>query len=152
MPWGNRSKQRLLGAHYELQLVADRTLELAEAVNFDLTVGEVRRTREKHQKKLDHNPPRTTVAYEDSLHSHEPSDAVHLLPHPIRWPQPGTPSFAKDTARFYVVATLVMLAAHQLREEGKIHCRVRGGHDWDGDGDWNDQTFDDLAHFERRPL
>lgn len=45
-------------------------------------------------------------------------------------------------SRFYFMAGLVMRTADIL------NIKIRWGGDWDGDQDFMDQTFNDLAHFE----
>lgn len=66
------------------------------------------------------------------------------------WPRveeigPGTLEEAKERARYYYMAGLVKGIAHQHGVE------IRTGCDWDGDADFNDQTFDDLMHYELAP-
>ena len=48
----------------------------------------------------------------------------------------------KERAKFYELAAIVKYEAK------KLNVNVRWGGDWDGDGDYTDQTFDDLVHFE----
>jgi len=53
-------------------------------------------------------------------------------PH-IRW---------KNVEEFY------LLAGHMLQAAASLGIRIRGGWDWDRDGDVHDQTFMDIGHFE----
>ena len=63
-----------------------------------------------------------------------PAIAVDIAPYPINW---------KDTNDFIYVAGMVVQAAQELGHT------VRWGGDWDMDGDAiDDQTFQDLGHFE----
>ena len=73
------------------------------------------------------------VEWPDSKHNVWPSEAVDAAPAPIDW---------EDYARFYFLAGVVkaVAAAHNVK--------VRWGGDWDGDTDFNDQSFNDLVHFE----
>jgi peptidoglycan L-alanyl-D-glutamate endopeptidase CwlK len=41
-----------------------------------------------------------------------------------------------------------MTVSEILYKKGMIEHHIRWGGDWDGDQDFRDQTFDDLAHFE----
>jgi peptidoglycan L-alanyl-D-glutamate endopeptidase CwlK len=61
------------------------------------------------------------------------SHAVDVAPYPIDW---------NDTKRFYHFAGAVQERARQLGLD------IRWGGDWDSDQDLNDQTFNDLVHWE----
>jgi peptidoglycan L-alanyl-D-glutamate endopeptidase CwlK len=71
----------------------------------------------------------------------ERSDAVDVAPYPIDWQAPG---------RFHVLAGHMMMAFRVLQQEEQVEdtLRLRWGGDWDGDGELDDQQFDDLPHFE----
>ena len=62
------------------------------------------------------------------------SDAIDMAPLPIDW---------KDTKRFYAFGEKVMAKAKEL------NIKIIWGGDWDSDGDYTDQRFNDLVHFER---
>ena len=49
---------------------------------------------------------------------------------------------AKERAKFYFFAAVVLTVAHMKG------IKLRWGGDWDGDGFFKDQEFDDLVHFE----
>lgn len=66
-------------------------------------------------------------------HNSLPSLAVDVAPEPLDW---------KNTKKFYEFIGFVRACA--IFKRMKIRC----GHDWDMDGDLNDQTFNDLVHFE----
>lgn len=61
------------------------------------------------------------------------SRAIDIAPLPLDW---------NDTKRFYAFGELVVAKAKEL------NTPIRWGGDWDGDGDYTDQTFNDLVHFE----
>lgn len=69
-----------------------------------------------------------------AMHCHEPSDAVDVAPEPISW---------TNTKRFYNFAGFVLGVAAEMG------IPIRWGGDWDGDEDLDDQSFNDLVHFER---
>lgn len=69
----------------------------------------------------------------DSKHLLFPSLAVDLAPYPIDW---------ADLKRFYYLAGFIKGIASQM------NCQLRWGGDWDSDNNLNDQTFNDLCHFE----
>jgi hypothetical protein len=68
-----------------------------------------------------------------SSHNSNPSRAVDVVAYPINW---------KDYKRHYHFAGIVLGIASQLG------IKIRWGGDWDMDDDLNDQTFNDLVHFE----
>ena len=64
--------------------------------------------------------------------------AVDVAPYPIDW---------SDTKRFYYFAGIFLTVAKDILPEDYY---IRWGGDWDIDNDLNDQTFNDLVHFELR--
>ena len=68
-----------------------------------------------------------------SNHNHTPSRAVDIAPWPIDW---------SDMERFRFLGGVVLGVA------GCRGLRIRWGGDWDGDGSFKDQNFNDLPHFE----
>lgn len=74
--------------------------------------------------------------FPQSNHNKIPSLAVDVLPWPVTY---GAPKYAK---RCYLLAGVVL--AHAKR----MNIDLRWGGDWDRDTEIDDQTFDDLAHFE----
>ena len=50
--------------------------------------------------------------------------------------------------RFYFMQGVFHAVAERLFLAGRITHLIRGGHDWDRDGDFTDQNFDDLGHVE----
>lgn len=70
-------------------------------------------------------------------HNKKPSTAVDAAPYPVCWDE--TP---KNLKRFYYFAGIVKGIAFLMG------IPIRWGGDWDSDNDLNDQTFNDLVHFE----
>ncbi len=68
-----------------------------------------------------------------SKHNYNPSQAIDICPYPISW---------KDINRFYIFGGVVETTARYMGID------IRWGGDWDGDTQVNDQTFNDLPHFE----
>jgi peptidoglycan L-alanyl-D-glutamate endopeptidase CwlK len=88
----------------------------------DLFARGLSKTRYPHSKHNQSRPGTMT------------SLAVDIAPYPINW---------KDTNDFIYVAGMVMQAANDLGHT------VRWGGDWGRDGNAiDDQTFNDLGHFE----
>ncbi len=73
------------------------------------------------------------LQYPNSVHNTQPSRAVDVAPYRIDW---------DDTLAFARLAGIIECLASQRG------YRIRWGGDWDGDHRSNDQTFNDLGHFE----
>lgn len=76
---------------------------------------------------------KSKVTFPNSKHNTIPSLAVDIAPYPVRW---------EDIKRFLELKKIIFEIAE------KENIRIRWGGDWDGDGDMNDQKFNDLVHFE----
>ena len=83
---------------------------------------------------------KSQVKWPDGKHNSRPSKAVDVAPYPI--PKNWGADHWKDKVKFYEFAAIVRYEALRL------NIKIRWGGDWDGDGDYRDQTFDDLVHFE----
>lgn len=86
------------------------------------------------------------------------SKAVDAAPYPIQWPDVKAfnaildklsedegkelKEYIKTVGRFYAFNGYVIGTGDAMG------VPLRGGHDWDRDWDFTDQTFDDLVHFE----
>lgn len=96
---------------------------------------------------------KSKLKYPESKHNKLPSEALDLAPDPIpdNW---GAISWKlipkkhrkqiqkeiKERCEFYNFNGYVKATADQIGVE------ITQGHDWDGDNEFNDQTFDDLVH------
>ena len=124
--FGVRSKERLLSCHVQLRQLFERVVE-----TFDCTVLTGHRgIEDQNNAFLD---GKSKVMWPDGKHNDRPSLAVDIAPWPVDW---------DDTARFYYFSGYVMGIAQEMG------IPIRWGGDWDGDNDLNDQTFNDLVHFE----
>lgn len=123
------SEAALASAHPDLQRLFREVIKYADC-----------KVLEGHRDKVAQDAAVATghskVRWPKSKHNSLPSLAVDVVPYPINW---------KDTKRFYFLAGFVKGVASQL---GLI---VRWGGDWDSDGDFADQSFMDLPHYEIRP-
>ncbi len=77
----------------------------------------------------------TRLQYPKSSHNSCPSLAVDVAPYPLDW---------SDEFKFWWFGGYVIGTANVLG------IPIRWGGDWDGDGDFKDQTLVDLVHFELR--
>lgn len=124
--FGSTSSARLNTCDERLIRLFERVVE-----TYDCSIIEGHRSRETHESYMARGV--TRVPYERTKHRHAPSLAVDVAPYPIDW---------NDTKRFYHFAGFVQAHAEALG------IPIRWGGDWDQDYDLNDQTFNDLVHFE----
>lgn len=130
--FGTQSKSILATCHPLLQLIAEAALK-----HIDLKVICGHRSNEEQQKAYDAG--KSKVKPGQSLHNHQPSMAVDIVPYPVNW---------NDYRRFYYMGGLILaVAAPILEGTGFV---LRWGGDWDRDGETADQSFNDLVHFELR--
>lgn len=94
-----------------------------------IVIIEGKRTKERQEHLLKEGKSKTS----NSKHLREPSEAVDVAPDPVDW---------NDLKRFYFLAGVVMATARQMG------IRIRFGGDWDMDGDFSDNKFNDLVHYE----
>lgn len=130
--FSQKSKDKLATCHPALQELCNRVVQ-----HFDMTVIQGHRTKAEHAAYVKSGA--TKVAYEQSKHSSKPSLAVDIAPYPL--PKDWGKGW-RDRVKFYE------LKAVMFHEAAQMGIRLRWGGDWDGDYDYNDQTFDDLVHFE----
>lgn len=130
--FSQNSFSKLSTCHIELQ-----TLFYEVIRTFDCQVLEGHRNEEDQNKAFENG--KTKLKWPNGKHNSQPSMAVDVSPYPLNW---------NDTKRFYWFAGFVMGIAQRLKDEGKMTHAIRWGGDWDGDKELNDQTFNDLVHFE----
>ena len=67
-----------------------------------------------------------------------------MAPYPVIWPD------QQPTIELQIAAMkrFVYFAGYVKRVADDLGIAIRWGGDWDGDGDFSDQTFHDLPHFE----
>lgn len=80
----------------------------------------------------------STKQWPDSKHNKLPSEAVDVAPY---WPLSPHVHW-NDVEHFY------WFAGYVVRVADEMGIRLRWGGDWDSDGDFHDQRFMDLVHFE----
>jgi len=127
--FGNTSKKRLSTCHEDLQAICNETLKL-----MDITVLEGH--REKDKQDAAYKAGNSKLKYPQSKHNSQPSRAVDIAP----WVNGQVPW--DDAKYFYFMAGIVMKVAADLG------VKLRWGGDWDSDNNFDDQSFDDLVHFE----
>ena len=124
--FGSVSRSRLETAHPLLQHLFEQVVEV-----YDCSVLCGHRDKEDQEQAV--REGRSKVHWPDGNHNAYPSNAVDVAPYPIDW---------NNTIRFYHFAGFVQGMARHLG------IGIRWGGDWDRDYDLNDQSFNDLVHFE----
>lgn len=124
--FGNRSLKELQTCSKVLRLILTQAIEL-----YDFSV--LKGFRGEQEQNKAYREGKSKLQYPESKHNQTPSRAVDIAPYPIDW---------EDKKRFYYLAGLIKGIAHA---EG---VKIRWGGDWDRDGDFDDQSFNDLPHFE----
>jgi len=128
--YSRTSDRRLSTARPELQKLFREVLRRG----FDHAVIEGHRNR--HDQHECFVSGTSKLDWPDGKHNAVPSDAVDARPY-----IPGI-GYPKDHKYFYRFAGQVEAIASEL---GYL---IRWGGDWDSDGNMDDQTFNDLFHFE----
>jgi len=124
--FSNKSLDRLETCDKRLQKICYEVIKI-----YDFSVLQGYRG-EQEQNSL-YQQGKSKLMYPESKHNKDPSLAVDIAPYPIDF---------EDLKRFYYLAGLMHGAALTLG------YKIRWGGDWDNDKDFNDQNFNDLAHFE----
>lgn len=127
------SLARLRSCHPDLERLFKAVVE-----DYDCTILEGFRDRDRQEQMVADG--RSKLHWPDSKHNHVPSRAVDAAPWPI--PPKWGDGMPKELARFYHFAGIVREKARDM------DLKLRWGGDWDGDGVFTDQAFDDLVHFE----
>lgn len=118
------SKKMLATCHQTLQKILEKVDE-----RWPCVIIEGERSKETQEKYVAIGVSKTL----ESKHLTRPSQAVDVAPLPLNW---------KDTNRFYYFAGYVLGVANSMG------VALRHGGDWNGNRQINDQTFNDLVHFE----
>ena len=124
--FSQQSLIKLRSTHSDLQ-----RLFLEVVKTFDCTVLCGHRNQTDQNKAFKEG--KSKLQYPMSKHNMYPSAAVDVASYPLNW---------EDTARFYYFAGYVMRVADEMG------FQIRWGGDWDKDKKMNDQSFNDLVHFE----
>ena len=124
--FSQKSLDKLNTCHPDLQRLFDEVVK-----DFDCTVLDGHRDKQRQNQMVADG--KSKVIYPNGKHNKEPSEAVDVAPFPVDW---------NDRERFYYFGGFVKGVASRLG------IPIRWGGDWDSDNVLDDQTFDDLPHFE----
>lgn len=123
---GRRSLRSLMGIHKDLVRVVHRAIKMTTV---DFTVLEGLRTKERQMKLFQIGATKIMNSRHITGHA---VDLGAYVDGEIRW----------DWPLYYPLANAMKMAA--LEE----NVPLRWGGDWDGDGDYEDESFRDGPHFE----
>lgn len=124
--FSQRSLDRLATCHPDLQRVFTHVIE-----QFDCSILEGHRDQARQDRLYEEG--KTQVRWPHSRHNSQPSRAVDVVPYPVDW---------EDRERMTYFAGVVKGTA------AVMGIRIRWGGDWDSDTEVDDNSFDDLPHFE----
>jgi peptidoglycan LD-endopeptidase CwlK len=130
--FGKKSIERLKTCDPKLQELFNEVVK-----NYDCSVLEGHRTRERQMELFFAKPQRSKVQWPNSKHNTFPSRGIDVVPYfkdspHIRW---------DDMTAFALFAGYVLGVADQMG------IKIRAGIDWNGDWEFN-ETFVDAPHFE----
>ena len=133
--FSHRSEAQLSSCHEDLQRIFREVVK-----SYDCTIDGGCRDSER-QLEL-YRAGRSTV--KRGKHNEVPSLAADVAPYPVIWPD------SQPTIELQIAAMkrFVHFAGYVKRVADDLGIAIRWGGDWDGDGDFSDQTFHDLPHFE----
>jgi len=128
--WGTASTKVYATLDPRLRRIVDRVC--SDVCDIRLLVGH----RTKEEQELAFVTGRSKVRWPNSKHNSSPSLAVDLTPTPVNF---KSKSLREELC--YIAGALTIIGI----QEG---VTIRWGGDWDMDGDLEDNSFDDLFHFE----
>ena len=147
--FGRGSKQQLSTCHVLLQRLFERVVLEVDCVVIKGHRGELEQNRAADEGK-------SKLRWPNGNHNKYPSLAVDVAPYDVTLKGVNWKTNVLDAGkldkeglanlcRFYHFAGVVKGFAQMMG------LRIRWGGDWDGDNYFNDQTFNDLVHFEILP-
>lgn len=121
-----KSKNNLATCHEDLQKIFNEVIK-----NYDCSILQGWRSNEEQEELFKQG--KSKLRANQSKHNNHPSLAVDVAPYPIDW---------NNKDRFYHFAGYVKGIADNMG------IQIRWGGDWNNNNSFDDQTFDDLPHFE----
>ena len=131
--FSDSSTRKLFECERQLQKLFNKVIKTCDCTILEGHRGQITQDRAFHEGN-------TKIKWPDGKHNKRPSLALDAVPYPI--PDNWGADHWKDMVKFYEFAAIVRY------EAALMGIKIRWGGDWDGDGDYHDQKFDDLVHFE----
>lgn len=126
LKFSSKSKNNLATCHEDLQKLFNEVIK-----NYDCSILQGWRSNEEQEELF--KAGRSKLRAKQSKHNYHPSLAVDVIPYPVDW---------ENKERFYHFAGYVKGVADTMG------IKIRWGGDWNNNNSFDDQTFDDLPHFE----
>ena len=136
--WGARSLERLSSCHPLIIKVFDGILKDSP---FDMTIIEGHRSRERQQKLFEEGLSTLHGQHPKARHCMFPSEAIDVAPY-IKLPTGDMGIPWNETGIWYDMRKIVLARC------AEVDVELRWGGDWDRDGDFTDQRFNDFPHWE----
>lgn len=137
--FSNKSKERLNTCHEDLRLIANIAIQRSQ---IDFGIAEGHRSVERQYDLYKAGLSKIDGVNKRGKHNYKPSLAFDIY----AWVN-GKSSY--DQRYIIFIAGVILAVAKELKEQGRIETELRWGGNWDGDGQIiNDQSFNDLVHFE----
>jgi len=137
--FGKTSKERLATCHEDIRLIANVAIQRSQ---IDFGIAEGHRTVERQYDLYKAGLSKIDGVNKRGKHNYKPSLAFDIY----AWVN-GRSSY--DQRYIIFIAGVILAVAKELKEQGRIQTELRWGGNWDGDGQIiNDQSFNDLVHFE----
>jgi peptidoglycan LD-endopeptidase CwlK len=137
--FSNKSKERLNTCHEDLRLIANIAIKRSQ---IDFGIAEGHRSVERQYDLYKAGLSKIDGVNKRGKHNYKPSLAFDIY----AWVN-GRSSY--DQRYIIFIAGVILAVAKELKEQGRIETELRWGGNWDGDGQIiNDQSFNDLVHFE----
>lgn len=130
--FSKKSEEKLLQCHMDLQLIFNHIIKI-----YDISIICGHRNKEEQEKAYKNR--RSKLSFPKSKHNSIPSIAIDVVPYPLNW---------EDYKSFYYLGGLVKATYIDLLHNGYIDHQIRWGGDWNNSQKFDDQKFNDLAHFE----
>ena len=124
--FSKKSLERLEQCHPDIQRLMHEVIKYT-----DFTVLCGHRDRREQEEAVAQR--RSKVHFPNSKHNSLPSQAIDIAPYPIDW---------NDFQKFEELYRVVKKCAEFL------DISIRWGGDWNGNGDWRDEKFVDMPHYE----
>lgn len=141
--FGRSSKAKLETCHPALQAIVSKVMSWQV---MDFSVIEGHRSLERQLQLYRSGMTHIDGIRKKGKHNYTPSEGVDLLPYPYSL---NGVHVWDDRHRFTILAGLMFAAAAELtRTRLLVSEKLRWGGDWDRDGNYADQNFHDLPHFE----
>lgn len=121
---------------------------------YDCTILQGARSAAEQAENVRKGVSQTLDSKHVTSESHPLARAVDVAPYPVVWPDDSLfaalpPALvARVRAYVHAVGRFYHFAGYVKARAADVGLGLRWGGDWDSDGDFSDQRFDDLPHFE----